>query len=173
MLKCFKKLIFCFYVFFGMFFIIFVDVLVEKRKTTFFVKTVFPMLWTHETSLKTVCSKMKRSHYRPENVFSLFWKTRKRTVDTTPNDSFLHKKLVFSEKGDGIVSKSRFALGTNTFHLQKKHGIHHKVGSLKGFVRSRVTHCCILRGYGRSNSAQLRIGLQIIELRVLSFFHEL
>ena len=128
------------------------------------------MLWTHETSLKTVCSKMKRSHYRPENVFSLFWKTRKRTVDTTPNDSFLHKKHVFSEKGDGIVSKSRFALGTSTFHLQKKHEIHHKVDSLKGFVRSHVTHCCILRGYGRSNSAQLRIGLQNIELRVLSFF---
>ena len=77
------------------------------------------MLWTHETSLKTVCSKMKRSHYRPENVFSLCWKERKRTVDTTSNDSFLHKNHVFSEKVDGTVPKSRFALSISTFHLQK------------------------------------------------------
>ena len=104
----------------------------RETKNYFFVKTVFPMLWTHETSLKTVCSKMKRSHYRPENVFSLFWKTRKRTVDTTPNDSFLHKKLVFSEKGDGIVSKSRFALGTSTFHLQKKTWNTSQSGFFKG-----------------------------------------
>ena len=52
------------------------------------------MLWTHETSLKTSFMKMKRSHYRPENVFSLFWK-HENVLLTQPQMIAFYTKIMF------------------------------------------------------------------------------